>query len=298
MHKVKVTLGTPYRWLGEAFALCRAHPATFLGAASVMLVVSLLPALLQRVAASLLPETLFVQGLIYIVFSLLLLPPIVGGFYRLAHAAHRGQPVSSRDLFVVMGDGPAARRLVLTNLVFFFLLLLGVVAPLVALGGEKLRTFLHALVTLQPGAKELPAMPEGLLPLLIGAALVGILISTAKSLAMVQASLSERTPLQATGDGFQVALRNAGAFLLFYLPVAALAFIGFMIFALLAVLVGAVLSLLSPTLAYLAIMPVAVLVGLAYYAIAFAFFYNAWRQTLADDDTPVLPTGDTHQIEA
>lgn len=297
MSKVKVTLGTPYRWLGEAFALCRAHPGTFLGAASVMLIVSLLPALLQRLAATFLPNSLFVQGLIYVVFSLLVLPPIVGGFYRIAQATHRGQPVSSRDVFAVLSDGPAMRRLIGTNLVFFFLLITFVLMPVVALGGEKLTAFLHALVSLQPGATQLPTMPEGLAPLLIGATLVAILINTAKALAMVQTSLTGATPLAATGAGFQVALRNVGAFLLFYLPVAALAFIGFMVFALVAVLVGAVLSLVNPLLGYLLVMPVAVLVGLAYYAVAFAFFYNAWRQTLADDASPVLPPGGEHQIE-
>ena len=299
MHKYKVSLGTPYRWLGEGFALCRAHPATFLGAASVMLVVSLLPALLNRLAASLLPDSLAVQGLIYIVFSLLLLPPIVGGFYRLAHATHRGEPVSARDVFAVLGDGPAVRRLVLTNLLFFFLLLLGVVVPVVALGGEELRSFLHALVSLERDATELPAMPEGLAPLLIGAALVGLLINTAKSLAMVQASLVERAPLQATGDGFRVALRNAAAFLLFYLPVAALAFVGFMVFALVAVLVGRRAQPAQPG----AGLPGdhagrgAGRTGRTTRSPSRSST-TPGAQTLADDDTPVLPSaGGEHQIE-
>ena len=300
MDKPNITLGTPYRWLGDALALCRKHPAAFMGAASVMLVVGLLPTILQRVAASILPQTLLLQALVYSLFSLLLLPPITGGFYRLAHAAWQGKAVTLFDVFTVLSDGPAARRLVGTNLAFFFLLLLCVAAPVMALGGPQLVTYLTALGNLQQGATALPVMPSGLAPLLVGAAIVTLLINTAKELAMAQASLGERTPLAATGDGFKVALRNAGAFVLFYLPVALLAFLGFMAFALVAVLIGAVLSLISPMLTYLLIVPVAVLVGLAYYAIVFAFFYHAWRDTLAPEGLEKVEATApaAHQIEA
>ena len=300
MDKPNITLGTPYRWLAEALALCRQHPAAFMGAASVMLVVGLLPTILQRVAASFLPQTLMLQALVYSLFSLLLLPPITGGFYRLAHAARQGKAVTMFDLFNVLSDGPAARRLVGTNLAFFFLLLLCVAAPVMALGGPELVAYLSALGNLQQGATQLPTMPAGLAPLLVGAALVTLVINTAKELAMAQASLAERSPLAATGDGFKVALRHAGAFVLFYVPVALLALLGFMAFALVAVLIGAVLSLISPMLSYLLIVPVAVAVGLAYYAIVFAFFYHAWRDTLAPDGLEKESTAEppAHQIEA
>ena len=301
MEKPPITLSTPYRWLGEALAMCRQHPAAFMGAASVLLLLGLLPAILQRVAASILPQTLFLQLLVYVLFSLLLLPPIVGGFYRLTHAARQGKAVTMWDLFPILSDGPAARRLVGTNLVFFFLLLLFVVAPVVALGGAELTAFLAALAALQPGATKLPTMPSGLVPLLVGAALVTLVINTAKELALAQASLGDRSPLAATADGFKVALRHAGTFLLFYLPVAALAFLGFMAFALVAVLIGALLSLISPMLTYLLIVPVAVLVGLAYYAVVFAFFYSAWRDTLAEGELDIASAGAqqaAHHIEA
>ena len=298
MEKPPVTLSTPYRWLGEALAMCRQHPAAFMGASSVLLVVGLLPTILQRIAASILPQTLILQALVYVLFSMLLLPPIIGGFYRLAHSARQGKAVTMWDLFPILSDGPAARRLVGTNLIFFFLLLALVVVPVAALGGKELTDFVAAIGALQPGATQLPTMPPGLVPLLIGAALLTLVINTAKELAMVQASLGDRSPMAATVDGFRIALRHAGTFLLFYLPVAALAFLGFLAFALVAVLIGAVLSLISPMLTYLLIVPVAMVVGLAYYALVFAFFYSAWRDTLAEGqlDTGAAPQA-AHQIE-
>ena len=299
MEKPPVTFSTPYRWLSEALAMCRQHPAAFMGASSVLLVLGLLPTILQRVAASILPQTLVLQVLVYVLFSMLLLPPIVGGFYRLTHSARLGKPVTMWDLFPILSDGPAARRLVGTNLIFFFLLLALVVAPVVALGGKELTAFMAALAALQPGATKLPTMPSGLAPLLVAAALVTLVINTAKELAMAQASLGDRSPLAATADGFKVALRHAATFLLFYLPVAALAFLGFLAFALVAVLIGAVLSLISPMLTYLLIVPVAVVVGLAYYALVFAFFYSAWRDTLAEGQLETGPAPEAaHQIEA
>ena len=78
MEKPPITLSTPYRWLGEALVMCRQHPAAFMGASSVLLVVGLLPTILQRVAASILPQTLILQALVYVLFSMLLLPPIIG----------------------------------------------------------------------------------------------------------------------------------------------------------------------------------------------------------------------------
>ncbi len=299
MEKPRITLSTPYRWLGEALSLCRQHPAAFMGASSVLLMVGLLPTILQRVAASILPQTLILQALVYALFSMLLLPPISGGFYRLAHAARQGKPVTMWDLFPILSDGRAARRLVVTNLIFFFLLLLFVVAPVVALGGKELAAFMATVAAVQPGATQLPTMPAGLAPLLIGAALVTLVINTAKELAMAQASLGDRSPLAATVDGFKVALRHAGTFLLFYLPVAVLAFLGFLVFALVAVLLGAALSLISPMLTYLLIVPVALVVGLAYYALVFAFFYSAWRDTLAEGELEVGRTQEpAHHIEA
>jgi hypothetical protein len=296
--KPTLGLGSPYRWLAEALALCRAHISLFLFAAATLLLVSLLPAILDRVAASLLPPTLLVQMVVYALFSLLILPPLTGGFYRLARATHQGRPVQPRQLFEVFEDGSAARRLVQTNLVFFFILLLGVAMPVAAIGGEPLADYLRELTTPAQGAKSLPTMPEGTAALLSGAMLLSLLIFTAKELAMCQASLSERSPMAAVGDGFRIAFSHAASFLLFYLPVAIIAFLGFLAMAMAAVVLGAALSLISPALTYLLIMPVAVAVGLGYFALVYAFFYRAWQDTLGGDAlAPPAEPQASHQIE-
>ena len=275
-------LSRPYGWLADALRLCRTHAALFLVAASAVLLISLLPALLQRIAATVLPSTLFIQAGIFVLFSVLLLPPVSGGFYRLVDAAQRGRAVHAWQIFEVLGDGPASARLVLVNLVFLLLLVLGVIMPVAAIGGQPLAEWLRLMLTLQPGATAFPPMPPGTGALFGGALLVTLLVNTAKELAMAQAALRDRPPLEAVADGFRVALRHAGAFLLFYVPV----------FVLAAVVVGAVLSLVAAPLAYLVIMPVAVGAALGYYALVYAFFYRAWRATLGaggDDDAAAGP---------
>ena len=160
----------PFRWLADALQLVRAHAGLFLVAASSMLLIALLPALLQSFAASVLPNTLFVQAGIFVLFTVLLLPPVTGGFYRLCDAAQRGQAVRPSQLFEVLADGPASARLVLVNLVFLLLLVLGVFMPVAAIGGAPLAEWMRemmivALAAQQPGgadaaAQALPPMPR------------------------------------------------------------------------------------------------------------------------------------------
>ena len=297
----------PFRWLADALQLVRAHAGLFLVAASSMLLIALLPALLQSFAASVLPNTLFVQAGIFVLFTVLLLPPVTGGFYRLCDAAQRGQAVRPSQLFEVLADGPASARLVLVNLVFLLLLVLGVFMPVAAIGGAPLAEWMRemmivALAAQQPGgadaaARALPPMPPGTGLLFSAALVLSLLINTAKELAMAQAALSSRAPLDAVADGVRVALRHAGAFLLFYIPACLMALLGFFALTLAAAIVAAVLGLVSTALAYLVIMLAAVAVVLAYYALVFAFFYRAWHATLAESEAPPAPPVATHGIE-
>lgn len=297
----------PFRWLADALQLVRAHAGLFLVAASSMLLIALLPALLQSFAASVLPNTLFVQAGIFVLFTVLLLPPVTGGFYRLCDAAQRGQAVRPSQLFEVLADGPASARLVLVNLVFLLLLVLGVFMPVAAIGGAPLAEWMRemmivALAAQQPGgadaaAQALPPMPPGTGLLFSAALVLTLLINTAKELAMAQAALSSRAPLDAVADGVRVALRHAGAFLLFYIPACLMALLGFFALTLAAAIVAAVLGLVSTALAYLVIMLAAVAVVLAYYALVFAFFYRAWHATLAESEAPPAPPVATHGIE-
>ena len=292
-----ISLGTPYRWLAEAFAMCRAHPRVLFGAASMLLMVALLPTLAQVLLEAALRPSAGGRAVIQVLFSLLaliLFPPVVGGFYRIVHALHEGRPAHALELFAVFQDAAAARRLIAANLVFVVVSILLIVGIAFGFGGQDMLDFLRTVATLKPGATELPPLPAGFLLLMSTLLIVALVIMTAQGLATAQVALSERSPLPAVGDGFKVALRNIGALLLFYLPVAVIGFIVAMVLALVAALVGAMLSVVSPVLATLLIAPVSLVIVLVLYVLMFTFFYHAWRETLASAGS--TPSG--HQIAA
>jgi len=293
----KVSLGAPYRWLGEAFAMCRAQPRVVFGAASLLMLVALLPSMLQLLLEAVLHPSVAVGWALQALFSvvsLMVFPPMVGGFYRLVHALHEGKQANAMDMFAVFQDAGAARRLIVTNLVFILISIVVLLGLAAAFGGEELLGFLRAMAMLQPGATEMPPFPDGLLTLMAVLLIVALVIMTAQGLATAQVAVSGAAPFAATGAGFGAALRNIGAFLLFYLPLAVVALVVALVFVLVAVLVGAMLSVVNPMLAAVLVAPLSLLLVLLMYALMFTFFYHAWRDTLGSDQ--VTPTD--HQIVA
>lgn len=293
-----VSLATPYRWLAEAFALCRAHPRVVFGAASLLMVFALLPTLLQLLLEAALQPSLTMRLGIQIVFSvigLFLLPPVVGGFYRVLHALSEGRPAQAKDVLAVFAEASTARRLIATNLMFMLVSVLVVIALGLAFGGKGLLDFFATLAARAPGSTALPPpLPPGVLPLLSTLMIAFMVISTAQTVASAQIALSSRAPLSAIGDGFQVALRNIGAFLLFYLPMALIGSVLMLIVGLIAALLAALFAMLSKVLAVLVLVPLVLGLMLLLYALMLGFFYRAWRDTLGGDS--VAPAEPQHQI--
>jgi hypothetical protein len=292
-----VRLGAPYRWLGESVSLCRAHPRVLFGAASLLMLVALLPTLLQLLLEAALKPSITVMWVLQGVFTVIALvafPPIVGGFYRITHALREGRSANALDLFAVFQDGVAARQLIVTNLVFVLLSIVLLLGLAYAFGGQDLIEFLRAMSALQPGARELPALPDGLLPLLSALMILAMVIMTAQGLATAQVAISGSLPFAAIGAGFGVALRNIGSFLLFYLPLAVLAFVMVLVTVLVATLVGMMLSVISPLLAAALFVPLSLLLVVLLYAVMFTFYYHAWRDTLCSEAT-IQPD---HQLAA
>jgi hypothetical protein len=281
----------PWRWLQQAAALLRAHPRELGGATSLLLAVALAPSLVQAALASAAPG---LAQLLAVLLSLLLYPPAVAGFFRVVHALVQGVPTQPSALFAAFGDGPTLRRMVIANLLFISasLFMVGLLAW--AFGGEALMQFLRELSALQPGAKELPPLPRGVLPLVVALLLFGAALVSVQGLAFAELALGQRPPLAAIGTALRTTARNFGALLLFYVPVAVLAFLMFMLVALVAVLLGTLLSLLSPSLAPVLVLVMSLLLALVMYALLFTFFYFAWRELFGG----AAPPPAVHEIAA
>jgi hypothetical protein len=282
----------PWRWLQQATALLRAHPRTIAGATAQLLAVALSPSIVQLGLASASPQLAQVLALL---LSLLLYPPAVGGYFRVLDALAQGRGDAPPTLFAIFGDARAVRRLVLCNLVFASGALLVVSLLAWALGGDALMAFLQQLSTLKPGATKLPPLPPGALPLVVSLLLFGAGLVSAQGLAYVELALAERAPLAAIAAALRATLRNYGVLLLFYIPVAVLGFLVFMLVALAAVLLGSLLSLLSTALAPIVVLACGLLLALAMYALLFTFFYFAWRELFGQPPPPAAPV---HEIAA
>ena len=259
----------PWRWLQQAAALLRAQPRVLGGATALLLSVALVPSLVQVALSGASPQ--FAQVLA-VLLSLLLYPPAVAGFFRVVHALVQGAPVQPSALFAAYGDAPALRRMVIANLLFVSGSLLVVTTLAWAFGGEELLQFLRELSALQPGAKQLPALPPGVLPLVVALLLFGAALVSAQGLAFAELALGGRPPLAAIGAALRVTARNFGALLLFYVPVAVLGFLAFMLVALVAVLLGTLLAMLSPSLGPLLVLLLSLVLVLVMYALLFTFF--------------------------
>lgn len=295
----KVPFTRPYGWLLEAFAAVRGNPRLLLRAAATVLLLASLPTVIEIMAGGAVRDVVAVRvalQLLFLVTALVLLPPVMGGFYRIAHAVREGRPTAPGDILAVFNDGRTARRLMLNNMAFVAMIAVLVLGIAYFFGGEELLAWLRAVSALKPGTTDFPPAPDGLLSLMGVLLLLGLLMNTAKELASAHIALSGRDPLSAIGEAFHATVANFPALLAFFLPVMLVGFIAMVIFAALAGLLATVLTLVHPMLAALALVPLALAVGVLLYALMLLFFYFAWRDTLGNGETGSVPEA-IHQIE-
>jgi hypothetical protein len=286
----------PWRWLQQAAVLVRTQPRVIIGATALLMAVALAPSVLQLALDGASPALAQVLALL---LSLLLYPPAVAGYYRVLHAVAQGQQPPPSAVFAVFGDGAAVRRMVIANLIFVSGALLVLTLMAWAFGGEALMTWFQQVSALQPGARQIPALPSGALPLVVAVLLFGAALLSAQGLAYAELALGPRPPLPAIAAALRLVLRHFGLLLLFYVPAAVLGFLAFMLVVLVAVLLGTMLAVVSAALPAMLILVMCLLLAMAMYALMFAFFYFAWRELLGEDmPPPVAPAAPPHQIAA
>ena len=298
MSSRTIRLGAPYRWLGLAFAMVRLHPRPLFRAAILLVGVAILPSLLELLIEAGVHPSPMVSGAIqafFLVVGLLLVPPVSGAIYRLL-ARLPDDPQAVLLLPQVYRDGPLAMRLILTNVVFLLLTLAVVIGLVAALGGQPLMDYLSAVQAMQQaGVLAKAPAPTGLAPLMVSLVLAMLVIGTAQQLASAQVALNGRPILAAVIDGLAASVRNVGALLLFYLPVGLLGLTALLVLGLIAAVFFAALSALSPALAGLLLVPLALLLLTCMYTILFAFAFQAWRELFGPEGEPPVAL---HHLEA
>jgi hypothetical protein len=280
----------PWRWLQQAFALLRAQPRSLVGGTSLLLAVTLAPSVVDGLLGVAAPG---LSQALALALSLLVVPPVIAGYYRLVHSLAQGVPLPPSAIFSVFRDGPCVRRMVIANLIFVSGALLIVTLLVWGFGGEALLAFVREVSTLQPGAKQLPALPRGVFPLVAGLLIFAAALVTAQGLAYCELALGPRPPLPALGAAIRLTLRYFGLLLLFFVPISVFALLAFLMVA----LVAAILGLLIPAAAAVLLLAASLLLALVMYALLFCFFYFAWRELLGEPGASP-PPAPTHEIAA
>ncbi|HEX5694643.1 MAG TPA: hypothetical protein VFY00_08520, partial [Arenimonas sp.] len=167
MSPITVGMAAPFRWLRKALDVGRRNPKALFGAiAFVILVIGALTIAqtsMQMAAQASGTGLMVIIGVMTVV-NWLVLPPLMGGVFRVVDATDRGLPVSATDVFNAYGKGQGGKRLVLTSLVYS-LAYLGLAALLLLTPiGQFLRDyFTIAMATPvggQPDMAELQALFE------------------------------------------------------------------------------------------------------------------------------------------
>ncbi len=283
-----VSMASPFRWLSKSLDIGRRHPGALFGGFALLLLVALLPTVLQLGLQFTLkpsPAMMLTVSVAAMLLSLLILPPLVGGAFRLVHACETGATPRAWDILALYRDPPTALRMVLTALLVVGLYLLVLAAMALLPGATYFGQVMMVAMTTAPGAQpDLAGVvpPEGLLAWLpvwlLALMFAAIVLTNAYMLAFAQAALGGRSPLLAVAEGLWASLKNLLPLTGIFLVLVFGGFVVVLLFAVLAGIVFAVLSLISPVLAMAVAAPVYLGLMLLMYVLMFGFYYQAWRE--------------------
>lgn len=309
MSPSTVGMAAPFRWLRKALDVGRRNPKALFGAIALAILlvaaITMVQMFLQAMAQASMTGIMVVMALMTVV-NWVVLPPVMGGLFRVVDATDRGLPVVATDVFNAYGRGQGGKRLILTSLVYSLAYLAFAALMLLTPLGQFFRDyFAIALATPVGGEPDMAALqalfsntsPATFLWLPVVAVVMFTWLH-ASMLALATAALREVDVATAVVAGALAALRN-------FLPLLGfmLAFLvaGFFVMLLVGLVLGLLLALLamaSPVLVVLVMFPLMILVMLGVYAIMFAFYYHAWREIfgLADEPAPPAPTQGTLEV--
>lgn len=300
-----VDLAAPFRWLARAFDVGRRNPKALFGAIALVMAVvfaiSVLQMMLQAGAQASTTGVAVVMALSTVI-SWVVMPPLFGGVFRVLDAAERGRPVVSTDVFNAFSQGQGGKRLVLTSLVYSLAYLAMLALLLLTPLGQFFREyFAIALATPVGGEPDQAAIlalmqktpPTAILWLPLAALGIGAWLH-ASMLALATAALREASVAECVVAGLLAMGRNFLPLLGFSLALMLGGTLVFFLLALVGGLVVGLLSLISPVLGLVVLLPLMGLLMLATYALLFGFYYHAWRGIFGDE--PEAPPASPGEI--
>lgn len=282
-------------WLKRGINTGRHNPRAVFGAAAWVAMASLLPSLVQLLLLSLLqpgPNGSMAIAVAVTLLQIVLFPPLVGGFFRLIHAAEQGAPTRATDIFAPFHQPADARRMVGFGLVLTALYL-AIAAVLLGVFGRGILDWYLQVAELSQhppiDPKAIPPLPEGFSRVVVLGTLVGLFLLGVYAIGFGQVAVRASNVFAAFRDGVMGALKNL-------LPLLVLAVIGFFLTLALILAVGVVLAVIGvlgamvhPMVAAALALPVYLVLLLVLYVVMFGVMYHLWRDVCSDAPAPSNP---------
>lgn len=282
--------GAGWRWLMQAINLGRNNPKAIVGAAILLILVALIPTVVQLIAqfGFKMTEPSAMFGLIgfSLLYSLLVMPPMLGGFLRVIDATENGRPTHATAIFDVFKPGHGAARMILLAVVLAVIAFV-VFGLILAVFGSGVATWYMQVLTASQGAStgatpSLPALPEGFGMVFGLMLLFGLFVQGAYAIAFGQVSLTQRSVGGALADGFVGALKNLLPLLVLLLLWIVFMFVLLLVMALLVTLLGVVGTLVHPALGIILAAPVYLAFIVILYVVIIGVMYHLWRDVAGD----------------
>lgn len=284
--------GAGWRWLVQGINLGRNNPRAIFGGAALLIVAALVPTLVQlfvQVGLKMTGQgTMYVLVAFSLVYSLLVVAPLIGGLLRVIDASENGRPARAAAIFDVFKQGQGAVRMVATSFALA-VVAMTVIGLIVSLFGPGVAEwYVQALAVSQgmeagASAPSLPPLPDGFGTVAVLAIVFGLFLQGAYAIAFGQAALSERSIGGALADGFVGALKNLLPLLVLLLVFAIFAFALLLVMALVVMLLAVIGSLVHPALGVALAAPVYLAFLMVLYVVIFGVMYHLWRDVASGD---------------
>lgn len=278
--------GAGWRWLVQGINLGRNNPRAVFGGAALLIAAALVPTLIQLVLQ--VGLKLDSQGLMYalgtfsLLYSLLVVMPLIGGMLRVIHASESGRETRASAIFDVFKSGQGLPRIVAVSIALALLAMVAIGLIVAVFGPGVAEWYVQAMVASQSleagaGAPNLPPLPEGFGTVVGLIILFGLFMQGFHAIAFGQIALTDRSVPGALADGFMGALKNLLPLLVMLVLFAIGAMLAIVVLALLIGLLAAVGSFVHPALGVALAAPVYLAFLLILYVVIFGVMYHLWR---------------------
>lgn len=280
--------GAGLRWLISAVNLGSRNAKAVFGAAALLIVMALVPTAVQLAIGAVAgnsPVVAVIGLVLSLLYSIVVMPPLVGGFLRLIHRTESGTPVGATALFDMLRDtGDVLRMIGLTLLLLVVVLAVLVVFGLV-LGADFLSGLMELMQQLEAAQGQAApsiSFPDGLGTFIALGTLIGLFLNGVYTLSAGQVAIGGRPVFAAVGDGFVGTLKNLLPLLVLLLVVLVAGFLAMLAIGLVAALVGFIGTMIHPVVGMLLIAPIYIALMIGIYVISFGVMYFMWRDICGD----------------